>query len=236
MYSLINLQNQQLYLSSPRCFNDPFDSYACIEEHTFIKYYLLDHLKKKNLISKENTPDTISDKEKWEIFYSLSEDKRVIKNKNYPFKNSFQTTLYNICESKSEELINEIRSIQVQAYFECSNKTEYLRNIPFKITCFSNFEDEDELGCNTTMWSQYAANHQGFCVKYTTDFGKLKYKSAIKCGLFPITYTSVVPKISPRELMKLKHGSGELVLTKPILKTVLKTLITKSKSWSYEKE
>ena len=49
-------------------------------------------------------------------------------------------------------------------------------------------------------------------------------------------YTARVPKISPRELMKLKFNNNDLELSKPVLKTAFKTLTTKSRFWNYEKE
>jgi hypothetical protein len=106
----------------------------------------------------------------------------------------------------------------------------------FKISCFSNFVDEIELLRNTTMWSHYANNHQGFSIKYKTDFSNIINGKAIKCGLFPIHYTANVPQLSPRELMKLKFSVEDLKLNRPILKTAYKTMTTKSRSWSYEKE
>ena len=72
--------------------------------------------------------------------------------------------------------------------------------MPYRITSFSNFKDEEELGRNTTMWSHYADNHKGFCVKYFTNFNELKHKYAILCGLYKIIYSSVVSKSSPNVL------------------------------------
>jgi len=123
-----------------------------------------------------------------------------------------------------------------EARKECRKKIDHIRNIEFNISCFSNFSDESELLKNTTMWSHYADNHRGFCVKYKLDFKNNKNINSIKCGLFPIKYTSTVPKISPRELMKLKFLNNDLKLSSPVLKTAFKTLTTKSRFWNYEKE
>ena len=229
--SLINLQNQQLHLSSPKNFNDPFDSYVCIEDQTFIKLYILDKLKKNNLISKENINKTISKDEYWEIYHSWSNGEE-----NYSRIRSFSITIFKILENKSESLRNTIRSFHAQAHRECSRRIEYIRNLSFKIACFSSFKDASEIEKNTTMWSHYSNNHKGFCVKYSLNIDDSKYKDAISCGLFPVIYTSKIPKISPRELIKLRYSEKELVLSKSILKTTMKTLITKSKFWSYEKE
>ncbi len=232
---MINLQNPSIYLSSPRNFNDPFDSYVCAEIETFIKLYLLKILKQKGYVSAKKKENNITEKEYWDIYYSLSKEDSKL-NLNYPNRTSFYSTLFNICASKSDKFNKILTKIRLDAQNEYSRKIYDIRNIQYKICCFSNFKDENELLENSTMWSHYVDNHRGFCVKYKPDFEILKNKEEILCGLFPITYTSSIPKISERELIKLNYNNGKLVLNKPVLKTTLKTLTTKSKFWNYEKE
>ena len=74
IYSLINLQNQSIYLSSPRNFNDPFDSYVCVETETFIKLYLLKVLKQKGYVSAKKKK-TILRKRNIGIFIILCQKK-----------------------------------------------------------------------------------------------------------------------------------------------------------------
>ena len=229
--SMVNLQNQQLYLSSPKNFNDPFDSYFCVEDQTFIKLYILEKLKQNKLLSKENTPTSISKDEYWEIFHSWSNDQE-----NYRRISDFSSSLYQILEKKSESLCDVVRAFRAEARNEFKEKIKQIRELSCRITCFSNFKDESELEKNTTMWSHYSDNHQGFCVKYSLCISDSKYSDAILCGLFPVNYTSKIPKISTRELLKLKYSGDELLINKPILKTIMKTLITKAIFWSYEKE
>ena len=45
-FSLMSLESDQRWLSNPKAFNDPFDSYVCIEAGTFEKKYLLNELRK----------------------------------------------------------------------------------------------------------------------------------------------------------------------------------------------
>lgn len=235
-YSLINLENNSLFLSSPRNFNDPFDSFVCIEAEKFKKIYLLKKLKELSLISKEEKEDKISEKEYYELFHSWTKETEppFIPNKTRP--KHFIFALFDIRNKKNGSLSALLYEIVEEARRECRKKIDYIRNMEFKISCFSNFEDETELLKNTTMWSHYAENHQGFCIKYKTDFNNLINGNAIRCGLFPINYTAKVPQISPRELMKLKYVGEELNLNRPALKTAYKTMTTKSRSWSYEKE
>ena len=236
IYSLINIENNSLFLSTPKNFNDPFDSYMCIEDETFVKISLLKRLKKLDLVSKNEDKNRVTEKEYYKIYNSWTKDEIPPSRWNGPSPQYFTFVLMNISDEKSEKFKRFLYDVVYEARAECRKKIDYIRNLEFKISCFSNFLDEDELLKNTTMWSHYADNHHGFCVKYKLDFVNQENISSIKCGLFPVKYTSRVPKISPRELMKLKFNNNDLELSNPVLKTAFKTLTTKSRFWNYEKE
>lgn len=236
IYSLINIENNSLFLSTPKNFNDPFDSYICIEDETFIKISLLKRLKKLDLVSKNEDKNRVTEKEYFKIYNSWTKDEIPPSRWNGPDPQYFTFVLMRISDEKSEKFKRLLYDVVYEARTECRRKIDYIRNLEFKISCFSNFLDEDELLKNTTMWSHYADNHHGFCVKYKLDFVNQENISSIKCGLFPVKYTARVPKISPRELMKLKFNNNDLELSKPVLKTAFKTLTTKSRFWNYEKE
>lgn len=236
IYSLINIEDNSLFLSTPKNFNDPFDSYMCIEDETFIKIFLLRRLKELGLISKNEDRNKVTKSEYYKIYNSWTRDEITPIRWKGASPQYFTLVLLNLEDEKSDEFNQFIHSVVEEARAECKKKIDYIRNLEFKISCFSNFLDEDELLKNTTMWSHYADNHHGFCVKYKLDFANQKNISSIKCGLFPVKYTSSVPKISPKELMKLKFNKNDLELSKPVLKTAFKTLITKSRFWNYEKE
>ena len=236
IYSLINIENNSLYLSSPKNFNDPFDSYMCIEDETFIKIFLLKRLKELDLVSKNEDKNKVTEKEYYKIYNSWTKDDIAPFRWKEPRLEDFTLVLFHIRDEKSDEFSQFLYSVVEEARSDCRKKINYIRNLEFKISCFSNFLDEDELLKNTTMWSHYADNHHGFCVKYNLDLSNLRNSSLIKCGLFPVKYTSKIPKISPRELMKLKFINNDLKLSNPVLKTAYKTLTTKSIFWNYEKE
>ena len=86
------------------------------------------------------------------------------------------------------------------------------------------------------MWSHYAENHTGFCVKYSTDFEGITFGDIIKCSLFSVIYTSKVPKLTLQDFKNLKFSGEDLEITPSVLKKSYKALITKSKYWNYEKE
>lgn len=233
IYSLIGLQNNNVFLSSPRDFNDPFDSYICIESDSYIKHSLLKALKNRNLKSDINTQDSISIEE-----FNILEDSPVI-GKYKPelgHDDSFDTVLHYICLDKSEPFRSKINCIMSEVSLGCKLKVELIRDIPFRVTCFSNFNNDEELGKNTVMWSHYAQEHKGFCVKYSTNFSNLPNREIIECGLFPVMYTSRIQKLMLQDLKNIKLSNKKFMTTSSILKKAYKALITKSKFWNYEKE
>ena len=228
VYNIINLQHQSIYLSSPRTFNDPFDSYACIARDSYLKIYMLNRMKHEGLVSKSGSENSISEEEYWKIFYSKGESKYRFSHSDDGFWHVFQS----IGKNRSSDLYIKMHDIASKGLRECENKIQHIRNIPYRISCFSNFSNEDELMQNTTMWSHYADNHQGFCVRYKLDFENIIFKDTILCGLFPVKYTSRVPTLSPRELFKFDNSG----LSPSLRKVIVKSLISKSKFWNYEKE
>nr|WP_310789401.1 DUF2971 domain-containing protein [uncultured Alistipes sp.] len=228
VYNLINLQHQSVYLSSPRTFNDPFDSYACIVRDSYLKIYMLNRMKNEGLVSKNGNKNSISEEEYWEIFHSKGESKYRFSHNHDGFWHVFQS----IGKNRSGDLLIKMNDIAMDGLRECESKIQHIRNIPYRISCFSNFLNEDELMQNTTMWSHYADHHKGFCLMYQLNFDNIIFKDAILCGLFPVKYTSRVPTLSPRELFKFDNS----VLTPSLRKAIVKSLISKSKFWNYEKE
>jgi hypothetical protein len=232
--SLIGMVNRSLWLSTPNCFNDPFDSYIGIEEGTFIKTYILKNLKRNGLIAKHSSKDKLSEEECWRLFCSHSKDTEP------PFlsnKKLFYSELLRIKLAKNAEIQMVLNRLWCNANAECTKKIREIRNIPFRIACFSNFEDDEELGMNTTMWSHYADNHKGFCVKYSLNFADSPIQSILKCGLFKVIYSAKISNASPRELLKLEYDrNNEIEVNSYLMKTIYRALITKARFWNYEKE
>ncbi len=232
VYSLMSLQQQTVYLSSPRNFNDPFDSYLCVNREIFLKMYILNKIKDIGTISKNGTPDTLSEEEYWNVFYSHCEGEK----KNYN-RGPFWKTFWEITKGgKSEDFMYLLGiKLMVEAQRECDLRMDYLRNTMFRISCFSYFEEDNELMENTTMWSHYADNHRGFCIKYSLDeINNHKYKDILSCGLYPVRYTARTQEITPYQLLKVEQNSDSIDIK--IQQKLLKSFLTKSRFWSYEKE
>jgi Protein of unknown function (DUF2971) len=234
IYSLVSLENRTLYLATTNDFNDPFDSYVGIERLTYIKTYVLKELKRRELIASVATNDQLSEEEYWKLFYSHSKDEDV---GFLSERKQFIGEWFRIIHQKSHDFYMIVNGLWCDAHRECTEKISDIRNAPFRITCFSNFADDEELGKNTTMWSHYADNHRGFCVKYSLNFSDSPNQSIIKCGLYKVMYSSRISKASPREVMKLKYDDNyELKVNAYLAKTIYRALITKAKFWNYEKE
>lgn len=95
-------------------------------------------------------------------------------------------------------------------------KTVKMNNFSYKeeiaITCFS------EVNNSQLMWAHYAASYSGFCIEY--DFDK-SYDPAFLRGIKKVEYTNEKP------CMEQFDNVDEYIL---------KTILTKSECWSYEKE
>lgn len=91
-----------------------------------------------------------------------------------------------------------------------SHKDEFLKSKG--VACFSEVNDD------LLMWSHYGGRYKGFCLEFSTKselFGKLR----------KIEYQSKMPAI---DLVKLLIDDND--------EQILQIFLTKSESWSYEKE
>ena len=176
----------------------------------------------------------LSQDEYWRIYNSQSSTKeRAYVNKPRPFFLEWT----NILHQKNNNLQDLMRTLLSEARGDCARKVQAIRNVPFRVTCFSNFDNDEELGKNTTMWSHYADNHRGFCIKYSLKFLDSPLHSILKCGLFKIIYSARISKVSPGELLKLQlAGDGVVDINAYLAKTIYRALITKARFWGYEKE
>lgn len=232
IYSLNNIIQGTVHLSSPHKFNDPFDSYLCVNEESFRKEYTIWQLIKGGYVKDlEDSSEYITKKELNKIYDTHCETEF-----RYYNKPRFYGTFQNIVNLKSKNK----QEIYTKFYYEagkvCKSRMSFLRNTVYNISCFSHFKDDDELMENTTMWSHYADKHKGFCVKYSLDFSESKFRDILFCSLFKVKYTSRTESITPNQLLKLGDKEVELCINNAVRKKLIKSLLTKSRFWSYEKE
>ena len=158
IYSLVGLENSSLRLSTANDFNDPFDSYIGIEKLTYVKTHVLKELKKRGLIVTDATNDQLSQEEYWRLFHAHSKDEELGFLSN---RKKYLIEWLRIKHEKSDDFHLLLNDLECDAWRACEQRISEIRNVPFRITCFSNFDDDEELGNNTTMWSHYADNHRG---------------------------------------------------------------------------
>ena len=235
IYTLTSVLQSTVHLSSPQIFNDPFDSFMGVNEDEFVKMFILQELKELGYVEKKRseksgTKDKLTNDEYWKIYYSRCEG-----DKNYRGK-SFTSTYLQVLETKSKKFKEIWDKLYYNSLDDYLAKIKYLRDVHYRISCFSNFDDEDELMENTTMWSHYADSHKGFCVKYSMDFDNLMFKEMLMCGLFPVKYSSRIQNITTNQLLSMRETDDKFDVSSEIKKKTLKSLLTKSRFWNYEKE
>lgn len=214
IYSLNSIIQGAVHLSSPQRFNDPFDSYLCVKKESFEKEYLIRKLVQGEYVKEiENSDEFITNKELDNLYNTYCEGES-----GYYYKPSFYSTFYDIANYKSESFRRLYMGFYNEAHKSCTTKMKFLRNTVYRISCFSHFMNESELMENSTMWSHYADEHKGFCVKYTLDFGKTKFRDILLCSLFKVKYTSRTEFITNNQLLSLNDKDGELYINDAVKK------------------
>lgn len=244
--NILDLLQLRLYLADPHSFNDPFDSVVGVKKHEYIKQYVLTVFKEKtvtderftqdwyNKISCAPLPDAYNDSSygrhpNYEVRIREFERGLVIRNAR-----SGELTI--ACECAKRELMQAIDSLNENSI------------VPKRVACFFSGE-EDAVLRHTAMWGHYADNGSGYCVEYDLsllesakeqvqaeidkgNYGnkkKLDKLNKIKAGIFPVEYSKRRPRINWRILSK---NNIELECEKAYWRSCL----TKSTSWSKEKE
>lgn len=139
IHNLINLQLNRLHLSFPRNFNDPFDSFVLKEDEKYIKYSILQEIKNYKLISTERNTDTFHEDE-YRLLKHAPLNGKYIDELGY--SNSFMTMFNYYKSKKSKSLNSKMITCHANAYSNCREKVEFIRNTPFRVTCFSALKDE----------------------------------------------------------------------------------------------
>lgn len=253
--NILDLQNQRLWLSNPKSFNDPFDSNIGYDREKFEKRTFVKYISELGCVDEEDQSNGFTLKEKKRIQDSYTED-----NLNWMTdKESYLNAKYKILESKSDDLTKEVWRFLNEKTKALDKKIRKLKEINIRVACFSGLDRYDEFYKQIAMWSHYADNHKGFCVEY--DLSSLRLDSQIelpsydfyydnkdeylderniliiKAGLFPIEYTSKRINIPVTKLNKIKlKPSGELEYNTNLEEIIYKTFVVKSSNWSYEKE
>lgn len=228
-YSQLALKTNDIYLSNPSNFNDPYDCGIYINREKHWNYFINYYARLMGIENKDNSKELLI--EKLKKFFDKTLDIETSINFNY-------------CHTEEERLRLSIFIYKVRNYsFE---KVP----VPDKI-CYgilkalnddflekkNNLTDKFLVSCLTTekdnilMWSHYANNHKGFCIEYDLSEAKNNYlklneeeKNTFN-NLFPVVYSE-----NRKEIINYNFN-GDTFLSWYLL-----GLLRKYHVWSYEKE
>lgn len=167
-YSLKNLEEDSIWLSDPKSFNDPYD---CSFHH-------------KVKIDPYNVDSVLSMAHEHGLINGLTEDQiQIVRESDnptakllelsYPDKPDYGRS----CGEALSHVIRERTNALVRETSEGFKQT-------FKICCFS------ENPKSILMWSHYADYHKGFCIGY--DFHELGNEDVRTRSIYPVIYSDEV--------------------------------------------
>ncbi len=241
-YTLLNLENDIVYLNNPSSFNDPFDCYLAYSYKDFLEQCCLSLIIEDDFKMDEETCESFV---KFILGEKLSkEEEEFFNNVIKTYGNEFSDTT--IDNWKGKELIDKLPlfcnllcddgiGLARDILNYCGEMAQIQNNVRksvdqnFLITCFS------ETYNNNLMWAHYADKNRGICVEY--DFSKCSDKNSnyLKNAIFPVYYDEKRPqipiKIESIDKFKYKASEGNYSLLDKYL-----FLLTKGYDWKYERE
>lgn len=235
-YSLANFQNDELWLSLPQDFNDPFDSRKHSDWSDFVEahMYFIDVYERHCInhnIKHDNVDVNDGDGELplHRIIY--------VSMFNHEL-NSLVREFYEIKQKglRPEEEIQEAYNSLFDALDECWDKTSWENHkyviqsmyeaIPFKEALADSNRVLYKVGClceindSVLMWSHYANSHTGFCIEY--NLAQLPYSDFIIQKLYPVIYEDTTD--NTEDWLKGRKFFN------------LFSILRKNVQWEYEKE
>ena len=206
IYFIDEVVNAHIYISSPKNFNDPFDSSSVLKAESIkTSEELKNRFKEsfRNFADRKDIRHIFNSKHWFErmcSYYANVIDKEGNRKKNYTdeLKDVIAKTLYREIEKLNEFINNMSTSFS-------------------KVTCFT------ENNTNLPMWNHYANAHKGICLEYDMSNNVSEY---ITKRLFPVFYVNELPdgiRLVFDGKINRFNSSDYLLLHKLI-------------DWSYEKE
>lgn len=234
-YSLELLKSNQMYLSRPSEFNDPFDCSLKMAGKDLDEDYIRDVLLKHIFDDLKQRGFDVSNKE----FNKLRRRKNLI---HHITKFIVKKTKPNIpLKERAKYIENEKRGFK-EGYLDFGLK----KNI--HLTCFSETYE------SILMWSHYANQHKGFCIEY--DFKELGLDNSVTRFIFPVIYQNSIfdmkdympdsnkefvnvlkkymGKIQPEDILKGLELPQSTTKTNNMV--LFYNALIKSEVWAYEKE
>ena len=229
-YSIQALKNNTVYMQSPSCFDDVYDSDIHLNYEDYVKLKLLDYCERCNL----NVNSTMLTQEIGDALLQHI-------GKCFNSTSKFDDIFVKKTVSEAEELSNKIFLISLQNELikdkewstaigrvisgEYNDYTKSLQNT-FRATCFA-----------TTPYSQlmwggaYADCHRGFCLEYTVLPKNPQYRS-IFLNLFPMIYCKTRQDMTEK-LVRLQYKE---ITHEDLWNIYFHGALRKSIDWAYQNE
>lgn len=228
--SLKCIEENKVYLNTPSRFNDPFDCRICASEMEFVKKYLIEHIKSTEAI----TRGVLTEREYIEILDSVCYIPHYMSTKR-----TFDSALNRIIcwDGKYNRMAEELLSVCRVAREKYLSVIKEIRDQNIRVCCFSDMGDE-YIKVATEMWGHYTQSHYGFCVEYDIKGYADSEEYKIPLGLLlPCVYSSKGIKIGKEYIYKIATNKKMTSFQqKAFEKSIMKSFLIKSSSWSYEKE
>lgn len=203
-----NFQKNQIWLSNPLGFNDPYDC--------SITY---DSEKISNVIGSNMVKEFLEDISEEEMSTSIKENILVSADPIQTLLNWIEEFIKgSLAEKAFKDLVKNIQDMKEFILKDFNDK--YRSKL--KVSSFS--EDNKSL----LMWAHYANNHKGFCIEY--DLSSMDDKENLKKYLFPVQYSNERFDITDFYIDNVinKNGKDKYRL--------IHSVLYKSEDWKYEKE
>lgn len=224
------LRNNSVLLNNPIEYNDPFD---CVisptkedEEECFqriVNYYLFKEFSKIILNKKIKIPFGLL----W-VRWELKLFNKLMKKHPYydkmPGFDGMMKIAFKKYSEKDKNFLGELEKNKALFLKKIKSAVNEIKEM-LLVSCFSTSFD------SILLWSHYGDKHKGVCIEFEVegnDFKKVEYdKNRKQLDLKTITAIVLGYDYIGEEINKDNS---------PIIKTISKVLLTKSREWQYESE
>lgn len=237
-YNFASMEREEIFMSSPSNFNDPYDCKLTFNREDILKRYLSDWVYQN---CKHLEYDVIrTDSFDWNDSHTLwrTKDPSPICHRD-DYRDTIEDALRSILWKKEYDFRQMVNKRIDKLLAKAQSFIDNLANTTnIGISCFCNCESPYNTDQTNLMWSHYAQNHQGFCVMYCFDeriIGKSLSSNLLK-SIVPVTYTK--HRIFIPKMIILRYLNDRLLLNdrENLVDRIGHSLITKSTVWKYENE
>lgn len=229
------ISNNSFKLSNPESYNDPFDCLITSNKEQvdecfklILNYYMFKEF--SSIINRRDIKIGLLQKPiiAW-VRWELKIVKKLMKKVPFYEPMKFFDRLLNLIKMINPTIYNEFSDTVEKGKTKFNDEISKVVNEIKKsllVCCYSKRND------SILMWSHYAESHKGICIEFNpyddNDFKEVSYsKKRIKFDMKNITsivlaYDYLGEKVNPKN--------------KIVMKSIMKSFLTKSEDWKYEEE